>query len=203
MSEYLNENGLALYDSQIKAYIGAVFGQTAGIIIATLNAAPTSSTTTYTIDGTSYNFKVGDEAMYNNSGTMKYYKLEALSSGVATWKEINGSVGYGDVLYTVQAPAATSGAISIDGSKPLHVITLSGNATSVSLSTEPAEGHSCHVIFVSNSSSYTRSIAISYNATSRITPDGAAMSLTAPKAGSGYIEVDFLRANSKTYVRGV
>lgn len=91
MSEYLNEARLALYDSQIKAYIGAVSGNSTGVRIVTLNTIPTTSTTTYTISGTTYNFKVGDEVMYNDSGNMRYYKLDALNSGTATWREINKS----------------------------------------------------------------------------------------------------------------
>ena len=64
MSEYLSEQGLTLYDSQIKAYIGAVSGSSTGVRIVTLNSAPVSGangTHQYTIDGTTYEFKAGDE----------------------------------------------------------------------------------------------------------------------------------------------
>lgn len=107
------------------------------------------------------------------------------------------SVSYGDVSYNV-ATQSTSGSISIDGSKPVHVITLTGNASAVTLSTQPAEGHSTHVFFYSTSQ---RTVAIAHNATTSRCPGATALSLTVK--ANGYVEVDFLKANGVIYVRGV
>jgi hypothetical protein len=111
---------------------------------------------------------------------------------------VNQSVAYGDVSYSVQTSNNISGAVTIDGSKPVHVITLTGNVSSVTLSTQPAEGHSTHVFFYSTSQ---RTVAIAHNATTSICPEATSLSLTVK--ADGYVEVDFLKANGKIYVRGV
>ena len=111
--------------------------------------------------------------------------------------QIANSFIYGNITYGVNT-ATGSGAITLDGSIPLHVINLSGNVSSVSLSTNPSSGHSCHVIF-SASSEYT--VAIAHDATNRVCPEAEDISLTIP--AGGYAEIDFLSANNKIYVRGV
>lgn len=104
---------------------------------------------------------------------------------------------YKDVSYTV-ATQSKSGALTIDGSKPIHVVTATGNITSVTLSTNPAAGHSTHVIIFSTAA---RTVAVAHHATSRVCPGAANLSLSIP--ANGYVELDFLNANSKIYVRGV
>ena len=111
---------------------------------------------------------------------------------------VNQSVAYGDVSYSVQTSNNISGAVTIDGSKPVHVVTLTGNVSSVTLSTQPEEGHSTHVFFYSDAN---RTITIQHDSSSAICPSGSNISFTVP--AGGYVEVDFLRANNKLYVRGV
>lgn len=113
------------------------------------------------------------------------------------------TLDYSDIGYTVHAPSATSGSITINyNNGPIQVITLSGNASSVSTSNIPA-GHSCHIIFVSDSSSTERTVAIAHNSSTSCCPAGEALSLTVPGQGSGYTEVDFINVNNIIYVRGV
>lgn len=109
---------------------------------------------------------------------------------------------YTNIGYNVYASSG-SGTVTINyDNGPIQVITLSGDVSSVNVSNVPA-GHSCHVIFVSNSASYTRSIAIAHNSSTRCCPEGQDLSLTVPEQGNGYTEVDFLNANNIIYVRGV
>ena len=116
---------------------------------------------------------------------------------VWTPKILHDYISYPNLIYDV-ATQSTSGSISIDGSKPVHVITLTGNASAVTLSTQPAEGHSTHVFFYSTSQ---RTVAIAHNATTSRCPEATALSLTVK--ANGYVEVDFLKANGVIYVRGV
>lgn len=108
-----------------------------------------------------------------------------------------GASSYGDVTYSY-ATQSTSGAVSIDGTIPLHIITCTGNVTGVTLSSNPPAGHSCHVIFTATSA---RTVAIAHDATNRKCPGAANLSLSI--TANGYVEVDFLNANSVIYVRGV
>lgn len=72
------------------------------------------------------------------------------ASDVYSWAKASSkpSYGYGEISYGVNT-VTTSGAISLNGTTPLHVVTLNGNASSVALSSNPVAGHSCHVIFYS------------------------------------------------------
>ena len=100
-----------------------------------------------------------------------------------------------------------SGALTIAGTDPVYVVTVSANISSVALQTNPTYGHSCHIIFKSaDSSSYT--VAIGNDSVNRICPTSAGITLTVPAAGTGYVEVDFLNTGDSTvgdevYVRGV
>ena len=100
-----------------------------------------------------------------------------------------------------------SGALTIAGTDPVYVVTVSANISSVALQNNPTYGHSCHIIFKSaDSSSYT--VTIGNNSTNRICPTSAGLTLTVPAAGNGYVEVDFLNTGNSTigdevYVRGV
>ena len=169
--------------------------------VYTTSNAPTDTNTTYslTVNGTT-----NGDANGTSLGTL-YAPTTAGTSGQVwksngsggEWGTVSASVGYPDVTYTV-ATQSTSGSISIDGSKPVHVITLTGNASAVTLSTQPAEGHSTHVFFYSTSQ---RTVAIAHNATTSRCPEATALSLTVK--ANGYVEVDFLKANGVIYVRGV
>lgn len=108
-----------------------------------------------------------------------------------------GASSYGDVAYSY-ATQSTSGAVSIDGTTPLHIITCTGNVTGVTLSSNPPAGHSCHVIFTATAA---RTVAIAHDATNRKCPGAANLSLSITK--NGYVEVDFLNIDNVIYVRGV
>ena len=75
--------------------------------VITLNAAPTSSTLTYTVDGVTCDFAIGDEvrvvdSTQGDAGTNNYiyYKLFDINNGVAYWSllksngESSGEYGY-------------------------------------------------------------------------------------------------------------
>lgn len=118
-------------------------------------------------------------------------------ANTADLADIATSGKYADINYEVVTGNA-SGAVIIDGSKPLHILTMTGAITSVALSTSPAAGHSTHVIFYSASE---QSVSIAHDATARVCPEAADLSLTVK--ASGYAEVDFLNDGTKIYVRGV
>lgn len=121
-----------------------------------------------------------------------------LSIDTTVLPQPQANVAYADVTYNVQTADNVSGSVSIDGSKPIHVLTLTGDVTAVTLSTLPSEGHSTHVFFCS---SQQRSVTITHHNTDRVCPQAQDLSLTV--TANGYAEVDFLKANNKVYVRGV
>lgn len=122
------------------------------------------------------------------------------ASDVSAWAKASSkpSYAYSEIGYTVNAISSSGGSVSLAGTTPLHVVTLTGNVSALTLSTNPAAGHSCHVIFTSTAK---RTVAIAHNATNRVCPEAKDVSLTVP--ANGYVEIDFLSANNKIYVRGV
>ena len=108
------------------------------------------------------------------------------------------SYAYSEIGYTVNTTSSAGGTLSLAGTTPLHVIILTGNVSALTLSANPAEGHSCHVILTA-ASKYT--VAIAHDSTNRVCPGAEDISLDIP--AGGYIEIDFLTANNKVYVRGV
>lgn len=125
------------------------------------------------------------------AGTSKYLREDG------TWAE--PSYAYSEIGYTVNAITSAGGTVSLDGTTPLHVVTLTGNVSALTLSANPPAGHSCHVILASAAE---RTVAISHDATNRVCPDGEDPDPLIVPAG-GYVEVDFLAANNLVYVRGV
>lgn len=121
---------------------------------------------------------------------------------------VNGALhdicaAYGNVTYGVTATSHSSNtSLSLDGTTPLHIVSMTANISGLSLSANPSAGHSCHVMFV-NESSADKTVQIAFDNTNRITPDGSAVELTVPKSSAGYVEVDFLNVNGKIFVRGV
>ena len=110
---------------------------------------------------------------------------------------------YSEIGYTATAVNGTTN-LTLAGTDPIYVVTVSDNINSVALTNNPAAGHSCHVFFVTASSDSTdRTVIIGHNDTNRVCPAGADLTLTVPKNAGGYVEVDFLNANNKVYVRGV
>lgn len=114
------------------------------------------------------------------------------------------SYGYSEIGYDVATEADngnTAGIITIDGTKPLTVLTLTGDVSSLDLASgkAPEAGHSAHVIMYSASAC---NVSIAHDATVRVCPkgsDGMSISIVA----GGYAEVDFLNAGGKIFVRGV
>lgn len=120
------------------------------------------------------------------------------SNGQSIAAYISSLLNYGSVTYTVNAISSAGGTLSLAGTTPLHVVTLTGNVSALTLSANPAEGHSCHVILTAASA---QTVAIAHDATNRVCPGAEDISLDIP--AGGYVELDFLTANSKVYVRGV
>lgn len=175
-----------------------------------LTASISGTAGTYALN-TEYTVLTGVKAQRDAKGHitgLTYTAQKVKDTNTQAVSSVAGKTGavtlnYSDIGYTVYAPSATSGSITINyNNGPIQVITLSGDVSSVNVSNVPA-GHSCHVIFVSNSASYTRSIAIAHNSSTRCCPEGQDLSLTVPEQGNGYTEVDFLNANNIIYVRGV
>jgi len=125
------------------------------------------------------------------------------SKAIVKWNSAGNSLqeipsNYSELEYSVNTVTA-NGAISLDGTIPLHVVTLSGDATSVTLSTNPAAGHSCHVIFTAANE---QTVTITHDATNRVCPNGTDPDPLTVPAG-GYVEIDFLKAGNKVYLRGI
>lgn len=121
--------------------------------------------------------------------------------------------GYAGVDYSIATAADngnTSGVLTIDGTKALTVIALTGNVSSITIASgkNPTKNHSAHVI-LTNASNAAYTVAIAHNATTCICPNGTDPEPLEVPAG-GYVEIDFLcinatdvAANDKIYVRGV
>lgn len=138
----------------------------------------------------------------------------APASDVSAWAKAANkpSYAYSEIGYTV-GTQTTSGAVTVDGTTPLHIITLSGAATSLAFSTGnlPPVGHSCHVIFTASSATTVTLAHIDTGSVRYICPAGDDPDDLDVPAG-GYIEVDLLRAPDTTesndtiswiYVRGI
>ena len=121
--------------------------------------------------------------------------------------------GYAGVDYSIATAADngnTSGVLTIDGTKALTVIALTGNVSSITIAygKNPTKNHSAHVI-LTNASNAAYTVAIAHNATTCICPGGTDPDPLEVPAG-GYVEIDFLcinstdvAANDKIYVRGI
>ena len=120
------------------------------------------------------------------------------SNGASIANYISSLMNYGNITYTINAITSSGGTLSLDGTIPLHIVTLTGNVSALQLSTNPLAGHSCHIILTA-SSEYT--VAIAHDSTNRVCPEAEDVSLTVK--ANGYVEIDFLNANGKIYVRGV
>lgn len=105
---------------------------------------------------------------------------------------------YGDVNYEIQKSNNVNGNITIDGTKAFHILALSGNISSVTISPLPVAGHSTHVLFVADDE---YNVIIGHNAISSICPNAEDIQLTT--TAGGYVEVDFLYDGDAIYVRGV
>ena len=168
---------------------------------------------TYTKAGTgTLNIPVGVESMKpttlgeNDAG---YRYFNTTTKDYETWNGsswITSSVGtanYSTTTYDVSTTSDngnTSGTVTIDGTKALTVLAITGDVTSLALASgkTPEAGHSAHVILSATSA---RSVTLVHNASTCICPKSA--NLTLSVTAGGYAEVDFINANNKIYVRGV
>lgn len=72
----------SIYDG---AYVDASVGRS---YVPTLQSAPTSSTTTFTLNSNTVTFEIGQFAKVAVTGGYEFYQLQNLSSGVATWEKV-------------------------------------------------------------------------------------------------------------------
>ena len=121
------------------------------------------------------------------------------SDGTSIANYISSLMNYGNVTFSINTTTSSGGTLSLDGTIPLHVVTLTGNVSALSLSTNPVAGHSCHIILTA-ASEYT--VAIAHDATNRICPEGKSPDPFTIPAG-GYVEINFLNIGNKIYVRGI
>lgn len=131
---------------------------------------------------------------------------DIVDSAVPSWaKETNKpSYTYSEVGYSVNAVSNNSGTVSLAGTTPVHVVTTTANITSLTLSSAPSDGHSCHIILTA-SAEKTVSIPATFTTVSSKTvvyPEGSGpIDLTIP--AGGYVEVDFLTCGNKVFVRAI
>lgn len=103
--------------------------------------------------------------------------------------------------------SSVGGAVTVNGSQPLQVITTSAAISSITFSALPEDGHSCHLIITAASA---LSVEIAHNGT-MITVDNTAYTTICPAAddvalditAGGYVELDLLRIGTNIYVRGI
>lgn len=136
-----------------------------------------------------------------NDAGFKYYNTTTNKYEIwngTTWTGSGGQT-YSDVGYSVNVVNNSNSSVSLDGTIPIHVIATTTDITGgITLSANPTEGHSCHVVIVSATGNTAK---VTYDSTNRITPNASTLELTIPS--SGYVEIDFFTANGKVFVRGV
>lgn len=155
-----------------------------------------------TISGTNnaINVKYGTAADTACQGNDSRLSDSRTASDVYSWAKAENkpSYAYSEIGYTVSTTSSAGGTLSLAGTTPLHVVTLTGNVSALSLSANPAEGHSCHVIFTAASA---QTVTITHDSADRVCPRATNVTLSIP--ADGYVEVDFLCAGGKVFVRGV
>lgn len=127
-------------------------------------------------------------------------------SEISSWakQSTKPSYTYSEIGYTATPVSASTSTLALAGTDTIYLVTVGANISSVTLTANPSAGHSCHVLFVSDSNdSNEYTVAIAHDSTNRVCPAGEDLSFTVPKNAGGYVEVDFLNVNNKVYVRGV
>ena len=167
---------MALYTS---IYDGANVDASVGrSYVPTLNAAPTSSTTTFTLNGNTVNFEIGQFAKVAVTGGYDFYQLKNLSSGVATWEKVEyGSMPSNTALFSsdsgegvepsdgIKAETVSAGAaISVN---PDVVTVISGNVGTAAITLQVPSDNLAHVwdILMTTGSSVNVTFATSTSAT--------------------------------------
>ena len=167
------------------------------------NKVLTSETYTGTVTGV----KVGTTSYSPSSGivTIPAYPTTLPASDVSAWAKASTkpSYSYSEINYNPTEITSAGGAVSINGTNPLQVITISAAVSGITFSAVPENGHSCHLIITAASD---LSVAIAHGATmftgyTSVCPEAADVSLDI--TAGGYVELDLLRVGTKIYVRGV
>ena len=94
--------------------------------VPTLSSAPTSSTTTFTLNSNTVTFEIGQFAKVAVTGGYEFYQLKNLSSGVATWEQVE--YGGGTLPSNVAYISSDSGE-GIVPSDGIRAETVSAGAT--------------------------------------------------------------------------
>lgn len=137
----------------------------------------------------------------NGVVTIPAYPTTLPASDVSSWAKAANkpSYAYSEIGYTVNPVSNSSTTLSLNGTTPIHVVTTTAAITSLTLSQNPSEGHSCHVILTASTD---KSVTIPANLTNVVYPDGEGpIDLEIP--AGGYVEVDFIMSNNKVYVRAI
>lgn len=171
----------SIYDGQnVDASVGRSY-------VPTLNAAPTSSTTTFTLNGNTVNFEIGQFAKVAVTGGYDFYQLKNLSGGVATWEKVE----YGSLPSNVAllSPDSGEGVVPSDGIRaetvnagaiisvnPDVVTVISGNVGTAAITLQVPNDNLAHVwdILMTTDSSVNVTFATSTSATI-LKPSGFAL----------------------------
>jgi len=93
--------------------------------VPTLNAAPTSSTLTFTLNSNTVNFEIGQFAKVAVTGGYDFYQLQNISSGSATWEQVE----YGGSLPSNVAYFSSDSGEGVIPSDGIRAETVSAGAT--------------------------------------------------------------------------
>lgn len=180
------------------SFIDTISQDSNGVIAPTKKTIPNAAASTSGVGGTAGLMSAADKEKLDSINTSTLLT----QSDVPNWVT-NGSKPsyvYDEIGYEVTT-VSTSGAVSLIGTHPLYEITLTGNVSSVTLSTNPSVGHSCHVIFANQTAS-DLTVSMTHDSTNRICAGGTDPDPLEVPAG-GYAEVDFLNTNGRVYVNCV
>jgi len=93
--------------------------------VPTLNAAPTSSTLTFTLNSNTVNFEIGQFAKVAVTGGYDFYQLQNIISGSATWEQVE----YGGSLPSNVAYFSSDSGEGVIPSDGIRAETVSAGAT--------------------------------------------------------------------------
>lgn len=109
-------------------------------------------------------------------------------------KEFDGTQDIINQISTV----TSSGNLSLDGTKEIHVVTLNGNVSGITLSTMPVEGNEVVILLYGNGTE--REVFLANSGIYR-TPTGEDLEITVPE--NGYSEINMLYDGTNVWVRGI
>jgi len=148
--------------------------------VPTLNAAPTSSTLTFTMNSNTVNFEIGQFAKVAVTGGYDFYQLKNLSSGTATWEKVEYGGGSLPANVTYFSSDDGDGIVPSDGIKaqtvsagatisvnPDVVTVVSGNVGTAAITLQVPSDNLAHVwdILMTTGSSVNVTFATSTSAT--------------------------------------